>query len=269
MHHVPSELWIELAPAVDAVRAAGRELAELLRGIDEPGRPARGVGWTLGELAAHLASRTRLFAAYLAGVTAPQGEIEGIAQENERLVRAEAGRPVPDLADELEGNVETFVAATRGRLGSDPFPWYSGLTLDVATATGLLLGELRVHGDDAARGLGRPWAIASADARTIVRAATVLAPRYVDPTAARGVSTTYLLEVRGGPRFRIAFEDGAVRLEPPDGPADAAIRADPAALVLVAYGRRSRWWAIVRRKLVAGGPKPWRALAFDRYFLPP
>lgn len=269
MRRVPSELWIELAPAVGSVRVAGREVAGLLREIVDPSRPARGLSWTLGELAAHVAARTRLFAAYLAGVTTPQGEIAGIAAENERLLRAEAGRPVPDLADELEGNVETFVAATRGRLGPDPFPWYSGVTLDVATAAGLLLGELRVHGDDAARSIRRPWTIPAVDARTIVKASAVLAPWYVDREAARGVTATYRLELRGGPRLRIAFADGRARIEPAEGPADCTIRADPAAFVLVAYGRRSKWWAIARGKLLAGGPRPWRALAFDRYFLPP
>ncbi len=269
MHHVPSELWIDLAAAVGSVASAGRELAGLIRGIDDPSRPSRGPSWTLGELAAHLAARTRLFAAYLAGVATPQGEIADIASENERLLRAAAGRSVPDLADEVEGNVGNFVSATRGRLGSDPFPWYSGLTLDVATGTGLLLGELRVHGDDAARALGLPWAFPGPDARTVVKAAAVLAPWYVDREAARGVRTTYRIELGGGPRFSVAFEDGRARVEPPDVPAACSIRADPSAFVLVAYGRRSKWWAIARGGMRAGGPRPWRALAFDRYFLAP
>lgn len=269
MDRVPGELHIELSPAVGAVRRAGREIAGLIRSIGDPARRVRGLEWTLGELSAHLASRTRLFAAYLAGAAVPHGEIADIAAENALLLREEEGRPVGGLADDVEANVEAYVSATHGRLGSDPFPWYSGLTLDVATATGILLGELLVHGDDLARTLHRPWTIPDAEARTIVRASAVLAPRYVDPRAAHGVTATYRLEVRGGPRMRIAFEDGRAHVEPADGPADCVIHADPAAFVLVAYGRRSKWWAISRGKLLAGGPRPWRALAFDRLFLRP
>lgn len=44
---------------------------------------------------------------------------------------------------------------------------------------------------------------------------------------------------------------------------DFFLSADPVAYLLVALGRRSRWWAGVRGKIVAGGRKPWRA------FLPP
>ncbi|HZD17803.1 MAG TPA: SCP2 sterol-binding domain-containing protein, partial [Actinomycetota bacterium] len=210
-----------------------------------------------------------VFAAYLAGAQTPRGEVTDIAAENERLLRQESGRPVRGLADEIRANVEAFTTATRGNLGADVLPWYSGIELDVATGTGLLLAELRVHGFDLARSLGRPWTIAPADARSIVRASAVLAPWYLDREAADGIRTTFRLEIRGGPRLRIAIADGDARVEPADGPADCTIHADPAAFVLVAYGRRSRWWAIARGQLLAGGRHPWRALAFDRYFRSP
>lgn len=235
----------------------------------DPSGPVRGLEWTLGELAAHVAARTRLFAAYLAGASTPRGDVADIASENELLLRQEVGRPVPALADEVEVNVESFASATRGRLGSDPFPWYSGLELDVATGTGLLLGELVVHGDDLARGLRVPWAIPPAEARTVIRAAAVVAPWYLDAEAVRGLGTTYRVEIRGGPRLRLVLADGQARVEPADGPSDCTIHAEPTAFVLVAYGRRSRWWAIARGAMLASGRRPWRALAFDRYFRSP
>ena len=263
------ELRIELAPAAAAIERAGRRVAELFTHAEEPDRGVRGLEWTLGDLAAHLAARTQLFASYLAGTTTPEGAIAGIAEENRRHIRERRDRPFADLMEEMRSNVSTFVASTRGKLGTDPFPWYSELTLDVATASGLLLGELLVHGLDAARTLGRPWPIAANDARTIIRAAAALAPWYVDTEATRGVRSTYRVSVRGGPVFRVRIDDGTASVEPADGDADCTIRADPAALLLVSYGRITVWRAVATGKVVATGRRPWRALRFERSFLPP
>lgn len=263
------ELRIELAPAAEAIERAGRRVVDLLAHIEGPDRPVRGLEWTLGDLAAHLAARTERFAAFLSASATPQGEIAGIAAENQEGIRSRRGRPFGDHLDELRSNVASFVATTRGRLGTDPFPWYSGLTLDVATASGILLGELTVHGYDAARTLGRPWPIPANDARTIIRAAAALAPWYVDEEATRGERTTFRIAAKGGPVFRVRIDDGTASVEPADGEADCTIRADPAALVLLSYGRISRWSAAGKGKLVATGRRPWRALRFERSFRSP
>lgn len=263
------ELRIDLATAAEAIGRVGRQLADLLRGADETDRPVKGLEWTLAELAAHVAARTGRFAAYLAGTAAPEADVADIGAENQRDVVERRGRPFDDLVDELAGNVAAFVGTTRGKLGSDAFPWYSDVTLDVGTASGLLLGELVVHGFDAGRTLGADWPIALKDARTIVRAAATIAPWYVDRERTRGERTTYRLAVRGGPVFRILVDDGTASIEPGDGPADCTIHADPVALVLVAYGRVGRVRAGASGKLFATGRRPWRALRFDRSFLPP
>jgi uncharacterized protein (TIGR03083 family) len=263
------ELRIDLARAAEAIGRVGRRLANLLQDPVAADRPVKGLEWTMADLTAHLAARTSRFAAYLAGTAAPRVEIADIGPENDRDIAERRGRPYADLVAELRDGVGAFVATTRGKLGSDPFPWYSGITLDVATASGLLLGELVVHGFDAGRTLGVDWPIGAQDARTIVRAAATLAPWYVDPEQTRGERTTYRLSVRGGPVFRIRVDDGTASVEPAEGPADCTIHADPATLVLVAYGRVGRLRAGVRGKLLATGRRPWRALRFDRSFLPP
>jgi uncharacterized protein (TIGR03083 family) len=263
------ELRIELGPAAEAIQRAGRRLADLLATVDEPDRGVRGLEWTLGELVAHVAARSGRFAAYLSGAAVPEGEIAGITEENRRDVRERRERPLADLVEELRSNVSSFVATTHGKLGADPLPWYSGVTLDVATASGLLLGELIVHGYDAAGTLGRPWPIAGNDARTVVRAMATLAPWYVDPDETRGDRTTYRVAVRGGPAFRVRVDDGAASIEPAKGDADCTIRAEPSALVLLSYGRITRSRGVARGRFVATGRRPWRALRFARSFLPP
>jgi uncharacterized protein (TIGR03083 family) len=263
------ELRIELGPAALAIERAGRRLADLLANLDEPDRDVRGLEWTLGELVAHMAARSGRFAAYLSGAAVPEGDITSINEENRRDVHERRERPIGDLVEELRSNVSSFVATTHGKLGADPSPWYSGVTLDVATASGLLLGELIVHGYDAAGTLGRPWPIAGNDARTVVRAMATLAPRYVDPDATRGDRTTYRVLVRGGPAFRVRVDDGTASIEPAEGDADCTIRAEPWALVLVSYGRVTQWRGVARGKFFATGRRPWRALRFARSFLPP
>jgi uncharacterized protein (TIGR03083 family) len=263
------ELRIDLARTAEAIGRVGRGLTDLLSTPEEPDRHVKGLEWTLGELAAHLAARTGRFAAYLAGSAAPEGDVSGIGAENLADIRERREVAFADLVAELRGSVESFVATTRGRLGSDPFGWYSGITLDVATASGLLLGELVVHGFDAARTLDRPWPIAAGDARTILRASAALAPWYVDPERTKGDRTTYRVSVRGGPAFRVRVEDGTASVEPVDGPADCTIRADPVTLLLLVYGRIGRTRAAVRGGLVVTGRRPWRALRFERSFLAP
>jgi uncharacterized protein (TIGR03083 family) len=263
------ELRIDLAPTAEAVGGAGRRLADLLSEVREPDRPVKGLEWTMGELAAHLAARTSRFAAFLAGTASPEGEISDIGAENKAEIRERRGLAFAGQVEELRANVDAFVATTRGRLGADPFPWYSAIALDVATGAGLLLAELVVHGFDAARTLDRPWPIAAEDARTILRASAALAPWYVDRERTKDEHTTYRIMVRGGPSFRVRVEEGTASVGPADGPADCTIHADPATLLLLVYGRIGRTGAVARGRLVATGRRPWRALRFERSFLPP
>ncbi len=263
------ELRIALAPAAEAVERAGRRLADLLAGVDDPTRSVTGLAWTLQGLAAHLAARTERFAGTLSGGPLADDELVDMSVENEREMRARSARPLEQHVDALRSNVASFVGTTKGKLAADPFPWYPGVTVDVATGTGLLLAELLVHGLDIARTLDRRWEIGAADARTIVRASAVVAPHYVDQDAARGVRTTYRFVVRGGPTFRIRIEDGTATTLPSDGEADCTIRARPAALVLVSYGRIGPWRAALSGKLLASGRRPWRAATFDRLFRSP
>ncbi len=263
------ELRIELAPAAESLADAGRRLVALLREVPDPSAPARGLEWSLGALTAHLGARTELFAGYLSGTATPEGDIADIAAHNERQIRALRDVPFDTHVELIAASIAAFVERTKGRLASDPYPWYSGLTLDVATGTGIALAEVLVHGYDVARSIGRPWPISREDARTIARASIILAPHYVNPKTTRGGRITYRVLVRGGPRVRLVIGDGRAELEAAEGPADCTIRAEPVAFVLVSYGRMSRWRAIARGRLLAGGRRPWKALRFSRSFLRP
>ena len=266
--HIP-ELRIELGPAAQAVERAGRRVADLLERQDDPGRGVTGLEWSIAETAAHLAGRTGRLAAYLAGSAAPEGP--GLRDRG----RERAGRPrtrgptLSEHVEELRGQRRRVRGVDPRQAGFDPYPWYSGWKIDVATATGLLLGELDIHGFDVARTVGAPWEIRPADGRTIVRAAVVLAPLYVDPEATRGVSVTFRIAVGEGPRSGSDSTTG----RRPSRNRRGGRRHDPRRpglpLALLSYGRVSKWRAMATGKLFATGRRPWAALDFDRFFLPP
>ena len=67
------ELRIELGPVAEAIQRTGRRLADLLAVVDEPDRRVRGLEWTVGELACHVAARSGRFATYLSGAAVPEG----------------------------------------------------------------------------------------------------------------------------------------------------------------------------------------------------
>jgi hypothetical protein len=67
----------------------------------------------------------------------------------------------------------------------------------------------------------------------------------------------------------VTIRDGALTVTREDGPVDCHVSADPVALLLVAYGRRSQWGPIVTGKLVAWGRKPWLGPRLVRYLVTP
>ncbi|HSJ50669.1 MAG TPA: maleylpyruvate isomerase N-terminal domain-containing protein [Actinomycetota bacterium] len=262
-------LRIDLAPAAEALGRVGRRLVEALRAVRDPMVPVPGLDWTLGELTAHLAARTAAFAGYLDGSVTPEGEIADLASLNARQIEESREVPFETQVELVAASVAAFVETTKGRLGGDPYPWHSSLVLDVATGTGIALAELLVHGHDVGRATRRPWPIDADDARTALKASIVLAPQYLDRSAARGKEVTFRLSVRGLAPVRLRIADDALEVLPPGTPADATILARPVPLLLVSFGRLSRWRAFASGGVLPWGRKPWLAATFDRYFRSP
>jgi len=86
-----------------------------------------------------------------------------------------------------------------------------------------------------------------------------LDPRaLVDEAEAAGLRAIYDVRLRGGARLDFVFDDGALHIEPPAGRrVDCHLSVDPAAMLLVGWGRRSQWPAIAKGQFVAWGRKPW------------
>jgi hypothetical protein len=139
--------------------------------------------------------------------------------------------------------------------------------MTLSTLTKLLLGDQLIHALDIARAARVTWAISKADALQVVGGVMSIVPDYIDRDRAAGLRAAYELRFRGGPRYRLLVDDGTAIITPAGGPVDCWISADPAAFLLVGYGRLSQWSQILRGRMMVGGLKPWLGLGFGRLLI--
>lgn len=266
--------------AQDALRTEVSRVTALLRSVHDPGAPAVGE-WNLAEVAMHLSqawvvvpglARGDLSGAYevLPGLGGTAGEslitnlwdLGGVTVD---AVRADAERDPRVLADRIEVRAQEFFDECEGRSPDEPHPWLvQGITVPLSTLTCHLLNETLMHGGDMAHADRRSWPMDRGHATLVLLGfllpvLTALDPRaLVDPVKAAGLRATYEVRLRGGGRFRLAFDHGALRVEGASSrPVDCYLSADPVALLQVMWGRQSQWTAVATGKLLAWGRRPW------------
>ena len=263
------------------LEAAGRT-ADLLRGVQRPDAAAPGLDWTVSETAAHVVAEFTDYAAFASGqreAGSPLGPggtetaaRRGASSNTSQLSRF-TERDMSRLAAMVVPVAEEFLAAAASHSPDDRIVASNGLSMTPQTMTAALLGELLVHGLDIARAEKIPWRISGAEALHVVAGVMAMVPDYLDRQRAAGLHVSYELRFRGGPRYRVVVDDGAATVSDaltPAGPRpDCWISADPAAFLLVGYGRTGQWTQIAHGKLLAGGRKPWLGLAFGQLITGP
>jgi hypothetical protein len=270
-------------PVRDALRTEVDRVVTLLRSVRNPTAPAL-ARWNLAEVAMHLSQAWIIVpslaredrsgivgllpdlqaeaenASFLADVwELPETTVLGVDSDPERDPRA--------LADRIEQRATAFLANLDAWSPTEERPWLvEGTKVRLSTLACHLLNETMVHGYDIARADGRGWPLDRTRAALVIEeflfpSAQALGPRaLVDQRRAAGKHVTYELRLRGAGRHVFAFDDGALTLEPSgssDRRIDCRISADPAALLLVAWARKSQWAAIAQGQLLAWGRKPW------------
>ncbi|BBU22852.1 hypothetical protein [Mycobacterium xenopi] len=245
-----------------------------------PGAPVPGLAWNASQTAAHVVGDLREYTEALTNhvngyrvsdrvVDRPPWRLR--AAVNARHLTAVPERDLWRLADMLEDTAVHYLAAAATIDASQPaaIATADGLVLEPAFMTCLLLGEQLVHGLDIARATHQPWSIRRDDALLVLPAVLALAPNYLRPDRCRAVHVSFELRLRGGPRYRMAVDDGTGVVGPAGERADCIITADPVAFLLAGYGRVSQWSQIIRGKLRAGGRKPWLAAKFGTLLASP
>jgi hypothetical protein len=150
--------------------------------------------------------------------------------------------------------------------------WHGDVPLPISTVCAVLAGEAYIHGGDIARALGRPWLLNQDDMRTLFLGLAPLLPHYVDPAGAAGLTARFDIRLRGDPGARadFVFEQGQLTArEHEEARADCRISADPAAFVLIVYGRSGVLAPALEGKVFASGRKPWLGLTLPRRFRRP
>jgi uncharacterized protein (TIGR03083 family) len=257
------------------VRAAGAA-AQLLRAVDDPGRAAVG-GWNLGQLSVHM---LHVLDFELGRVRrdpiADVADFDALGRYTVNYVAEEPSRDPKDLADRIEATAAQYAALTAGRDPDELYDWLGGTKLPLRTLHAHSVSELSVHTVDVAKALGRkpqipPDAALAALEDFVVPLVTTVGASgsfggptaFVDPEKGRGFRACYEVRLHGGagPKYFI-IDDGALHITDPDPSrrVDCKVAADPAALLLVLWGRASQWPAVARFKLRASGRKPWLAM---------
>lgn len=268
------------AGAEAMLRVSG-EAADLLRGIRRT--DVAGCGeWDLAELAVHMLHVLDFELGTARGDPVPPvHDFDDLAAFTRGYVAAEPSRDVQEVADRIEAAAAELVARTDG-LGPDHgFPWLGETRMPLRAVFAHVISELLVHGADVARADGRPWPIRRVDALAAIDdffvplTAAVAeagsfggATAFVHPSVAAGFRAVYDVGLTGGPVRRFLFADGTLRITDPQpgGRVDCQVRADPAALLLVVWQRRSPWPAVLSGRLRAWGRRPWMAARLPGLF---
>lgn len=276
---------VDWEEARDALSDQVARVISLLRSVRNPLAPAIGE-WNLSEVAMHL-HQAWIIVTSLVGDD-PQAlhrvwpqlasrsgrslvsdiwDFPGITRMG---VNADVERDLTVLSDRIEAQARWFLGSLNEQVAAESHAWVvEGVVVGTPMLVCHLLNEMIVHGYDMARADGKSWPIPRFHAALVIDGFLVpivsaLGPRtMVDQSVARGLAATYELHVRGGGRYLFVFDDGTVVVEVPGTrQVDCHISADPAAMMLVAWRRRSQWRAISRGQLVAWGRKPWLATRF-------
>jgi uncharacterized protein (TIGR03083 family) len=224
--------------------------------------------WTVGEAAAHLVADLHVYTDVVRGRGPEPGRpgAETAAElntaENRRQLATYPERDLGRLATELAEGVPAYLAAAAAAPSDQRAGTPIGIGMTPATVTAILLGEQLIHGLDLARGGGVPWPVTAADARLVIPGMMELLPSYLDRDRTRDLHVRYELRFGDGLRYQLAIEEGTAVVSVPAARPDCVITADPAAFLLVGYGRTGQWGAILRGKLRAGGRKPWLGFRF-------
>ncbi len=255
----PTKGYVDKDEAIAVLEQTSGDLVRAIRGIRDPDASAVGT-WTVRDVAAHLGDAFEVHQKVVRGENAPIDSMDEIAEVNQRMIDANPERDLNVLADRVESSARAYLEYLRS-IPHDVVVRWADLEIPISAVVSADVGECLVHGYDITHAEGRPWPIDPYHAALVGKGVSPMTVHYVDPRAARGLTATFDLRLRGHYRLDFVFEDGELTIEEPSGRrADVHVSADPATFLLVGYGRIGQWAPIATGRLLAWGRKPWLAL---------
>jgi uncharacterized protein (TIGR03083 family) len=264
----------------ESVRTTAGRFCELVASVPDPAARAT-AGWSVADVAAHVTTVASLETTLLRAAEWPfdmPGLAEAIAATtvdtvhglNDQVMSHFIERDVPRLLGMLRRHVDLMLTASQDRDPGETFSWLGEARLTLAGMLAHMVNELLIHGNDIARAVKVPWAMPAEDAALFFDLFTVgLADgdsgRLLDGSK-RPLQRRIAVEFRSGytTPVTLVVRDGQMTAEPVGPGADAWVRFDPATLNMMMFGRISKAHAILTRKIIIGGRRPWLVPAFLR-----
>ena len=242
---------------------SARRTADLIRSIPDTSIRIPRSDWTVGEGAAHLVVVMGWFSDWAGGGRSLTENLDELGSVNARAIADVPERDGVELADRLLANVQHFLDTSASLPADYKIAWHEGYPVSLGALVWIGVGEMVIHGYDIARAAKKRWPINRQIACQIMQGAGEAWPLFVHRKNVKGVTASYEISMRGGPKQVFRFVDGRLTVEPPSSaPVDCRISADPVAFLLVGYGRVSQWPQIAQGKMVAWGRKPWLGVKF-------
>ena len=252
--------------SLELLRDTQQRFSALLRAVQDPKRTAIGK-WDTGTVATHVSHVFRMYPSIAYGTPSPIADHLKLSEWWDKMLAEDRERDPSRAAERIQGYTDEFFDAITRAEWTGPVSWYGGLKLPAYVLPSLLMNECEIHGLDIAGAENRAWQIPREQAVVILLGTLPLLPHFLNHDVARDVNATWQLKLRGGPPAFVSVRDGKLSVaERAPGPIDCTISADPATYLLVGYGRRSQWPALLKGQVLAYGRKPWLGLKFARLF---
>jgi uncharacterized protein (TIGR03083 family) len=264
----------------ESVRTNAGRFCELVASVPDPAATAS-AGWSVADVTAHVTT-IGFLNTMLMRVAEPPFHMPGLTEAiaattvdtvhglNDQVMSHFLERDVTRLLDTLRHHVDLMLTASRDRDPGETFSWLGEARPTLAGMFAHMVNELLIHGNDIARAVKVPWAMPAEDAALFfdlfyVGLANGQQGRLLDGSK-RPLQRRIAVEFRSGytTPVTIVVRNGQVTAEPAGPGADAWVRFDPAALNMMMFGRISKLQAVLTRKIIIGGRRPWLMPAFLR-----
>jgi uncharacterized protein (TIGR03083 family) len=260
-------------------RTAGR-FCELVSSIPDPGTRAT-VKWSVADVVAHVAAiawmDTTLMRAAAQPVPFPgldealaATKVDDVHGFNDQVMSYLAEHDAGLDLSRLREHIVLMLTASQNRDPGETYGWLGGARLPLAGMLAHMVNELLIHGNDIAQAVKVPWAMPPADAALFFELfymglAAGDMGRVLEGSK-RPLKRRIAVEFRSGytTPVTVVVCNGRVTTEPIGPGADATVRFDPATLNMMLFGRISKSRAVLTRKIIIGGRRPWLIPAFLR-----
>jgi uncharacterized protein (TIGR03083 family) len=249
-----------------ALRRSTAQLERLLGAAGDPARPVRGLTWSVGEVAAHLAAVAQDYRMHVEGgpgypvPVARRSEVieAGLARISERDPR----QLVVRIRDDLDAIADAVSKGTSDAVSR----WYAEAQITLPLLGAIVVGEVLVHGWDIAHSTGGITTLDPDASRFALLATVAITPLFV---TARGATADATLEfrIRGHETVTLRLANGTATTTPGgnDRP-DLWFAGEPAPFLLWYHARTGQLRPFLNRSIRFGGRRPWLMLRTSEWF---